>query len=118
MDTLKLSKSTLNYYRETIAKILTEYTKINYINGDISNQLICDPESDNYLVISQGWDNNKRIYHCLIHVEIRNDKIWIQYDGTEDGITDELIAAGIPHKAIVLGFHPTEMVSGREGVRG
>ena len=109
MDTLKLSKSTLNSYREAIAKILKEYTKINYINGDISNQLICDPETDNYLVISQGWDNDKRIHHCLIHVAIENGKIWIQYDGTEDGITDELIATGIPHKAIVLGFHPTEI---------
>ena len=32
-------------------------------------------------------------------------KIWIQYDGTEVGVANELIELGIPKKSIVLGFH-------------
>jgi len=28
----------------------------------------------------------------LLHLDIINEKIWIQYDGTEDGIADELFA--------------------------
>jgi hypothetical protein len=30
-------------------------------------------------------------------------------NGTEDGITNELLAAGIPQKDIVLGFHEPEV---------
>jgi hypothetical protein len=31
-------------------------------------------------------------------------KVWIQHDGTEDGIAYELEAAGIPKARIVLAF--------------
>jgi hypothetical protein len=34
--------------------------------------------------------------------------VWIQHDGTEDGIANELLQAGIPHEHIVLGFHPPD----------
>jgi hypothetical protein len=37
-------------------------------------------------------------------VEIIDGKIWIQRDGTEHGIANELLAAGIPRQRIVLGF--------------
>ncbi|NER33043.1 MAG: XisI protein [Oscillatoria sp. SIO1A7] len=37
------------------------------------------------------------------------DKIWIQRDGTEDGMATELAAAGIPKEQIVLAFHPPEL---------
>ncbi|MFM7425742.1 MAG: element excision factor XisI family protein, partial [Elainella sp.] len=33
----------------------------------------------------------------------------IHYDGVEDGITQELIAAGIPKDQIVLAFHPPHL---------
>ena len=32
-----------------------------------------------------------------------------QYDGIEDGITDELVASGVPKDRIVLAFHPPEV---------
>jgi len=41
---------------------------------------------------------------AVIHVDIIDDKIWIQHDGTEDGIALELEEAGIPKDKIVLGF--------------
>lgn len=33
-----------------------------------------------------------------------NDRLWVQRYGREDGVTDELVAAGIPKQDIVLGF--------------
>ena len=48
----------------------------------------------------------------MVHLymfDIIDDKVWIQYDGTEDGIADELIEAGIPQDKIVLGFRPPEI---------
>ena len=36
-------------------------------------------------------------------------KIWIQRDGTEDGIATDLEAAGVPKSDIVLAFHPQRL---------
>jgi hypothetical protein len=38
-----------------------------------------------------------------------NGKIWIQYDGKEEGVAAELLEAGVPKTHIVLGFrHPSK----------
>lgn len=50
-----------------------------------------------------------RVHHTPIHIDIINDKIWIQYDDTEEGIATDLLDAGVPAQDIVLGFRPTEL---------
>ena len=40
-----------------------------------------------------------------MHVDIKDNKIWIQHDGTEIGIAGELEKLGVPKSDIVLGFH-------------
>jgi hypothetical protein len=94
--------------RELIRRCLRQFVGIRYANGDIENETVFDEEASRYLVMSHGWMGDKRVHGCLIHVEIRDDKIWIQRDGTEDGIASELVAAGIPKSRIVLGFWDPE----------
>ena len=36
-----------------------------------------------------GWRGERRVYGCVIHIDIKEDKIWIQRDGTEVGIANE-----------------------------
>jgi len=100
---------TLDTYRQIIQNLLTEYVRLQYAYGQIQNEVIFDREADRYLVMSIGWQDVRRIHGCLIHVDIINDRVWIQRDGTEHGIADELVAAGIPKDRIVLGFHPPEV---------
>jgi hypothetical protein len=42
---------------------------------------------------------------CVLHFDIKSGKIWIQHDGTEDSIADELVALGVPKNDIVLAYH-------------
>nr|WP_318734890.1 MULTISPECIES: element excision factor XisI family protein [unclassified Roseofilum] len=42
----------------------------------------------------------------MVHAEIKQGKVWIHYDGIEDSVTEELVAAGILKTEIVLAFHP------------
>lgn len=56
-----------------------------------------------------GWCGEKRVFGCVIHVEVRSGKIWIQRDGTEVGIANELIEAGVPKSDIVLGYRSPYM---------
>lgn len=57
----------------------------------------------------EGWENQQRVYGVLVHAEIRDCKIWIQYDGIEDSITEELVSLGVPKDRIILAFHPPEL---------
>lgn len=49
------------------------------------------------------------VYGCLIHVDIQAGKIWIQYDGTETGIANELVETGVPKRDIVLAYQSPSM---------
>lgn len=100
---------TLEIYRQLIRKILTEYAQIPYAHGDIQIETVFDRESDRYLLMILGRDNGRRVHGCLVHVDIINDKVWIQRDGTEHGIANELVEAGVPKNQIVLGFRSSEI---------
>jgi hypothetical protein len=99
----------LEPYRQIIQRILTEYAGHRYLNSTVTNETVFDREADRYLVMMLGRENKKRIHGCLIHVEIIDGKIWIQRDGTEYGIANELVDAGVPKNQIVLGFKSPEM---------
>lgn len=51
----------------------------------------------------------RRVHGCLIHIDIIDGKIWIQRDGTEDGLATEFVKAGISKDRIVLGFRSEEL---------
>jgi hypothetical protein len=95
----------LENYRQMIRQVLRPYLNISYANANIHNRAAFDAETDQYLIISEGWDKNQHLHSCLIHVEIIAGKVWIQCDNTEEGIANELIATGINQEDIVLGFH-------------
>ncbi len=92
--------------RDLIYRILSYYASIPYRYGEILTYVLVDQERNHFLLMHEGWQGQKRIHGALVHVEIRNAKIWIHYDGIEDGITDELVAGGVPKEHIVLAFHP------------
>ncbi|MFN6560155.1 MAG: XisI protein [Nostoc sp. ChiSLP01] len=68
-----------------------------------------DRTATNYIVMTLGWQREERVHGCIIHIEIINGKVWIQRDGTEYGIANELVAAGNPKDKIVLAFHPEDV---------
>lgn len=96
-------------YRQIIQHILTNHARIKPAYGEIERQTIFDLQQDRYQVVNTGWENRRRIYGCLIHLDIRDNKIWIQYDGTEVGVANELVEHGIPKQDIVLAYQPLYM---------
>ena len=96
---------TLNCWRQTIKKILTDLAAIPFPEVVTMNaKTVFDETADVYLIVVEGWQEVRRLHGCLVHVEIKGDKIWVQQDGTEDGVVTDLLAAGIPKENIVLGF--------------
>jgi hypothetical protein len=76
----------------------------NFKDDETEVQLILDLERNHYLLMLVGWHGQRREYGSLIHIDIKDEKIWIQSDGTEVGVANELVEAGVPQKDIVLGF--------------
>jgi hypothetical protein len=70
---------------------------------------IFDTERDRYQIISVGWNNQKRVYSTMIHLDIRNEKVWIQQNTTEIDIASELVEMGVKEDDIVIGFHTPKM---------
>lgn len=99
----------LENYRKIITKIIKEYAAIPYAYGEIESRVMFDRENDSYMLYSVGWNNRGRIHGINIHVDIINEKIYIQHDGTEDGIVTDLEAAGVPKTDIVLAWHEPEL---------
>lgn len=64
-----------------------------------------DDERGEYLLLYQGWEGVRRIHQVLLHLELKDGKVWIQRDGTEEGIADDLLQLGVPADRIVLAFH-------------
>jgi XisI protein len=95
----------LDQYRQIIQTLLTDYSQVRSANEDVEAQTIFDTQRDHYQLVHTGWSNKRRIYGCVLHLDIKNDKIWIQHDGTEGGIAHHLIAQGVPAQDIVLAFH-------------
>ncbi len=95
----------LEQYRIYVQQVLTEYAQIWSPKSEIDQQLIFDPKGDHYQLVYVGWKNRWRQYGCVVHIDIKDEKIWVQHDGTEVGLADELVKLGVPKSDIVLGFH-------------
>lgn len=95
----------LDRYRQFIQQILTEHSQIKPAYGEIEMQTLFDLESDRYQVVRAGWLQGQRVYGVLIQMDIKGEKIWIQYDGTEVGVANELTELGVPKDEIVLAYH-------------
>lgn len=80
-----------------------------YVNGlkgpDVETQMICDDETGRYMLINVGWNGKERVLSPVLYVTVKHGKIWIEEDWTEEGITEELLCAGINQNEIVLAFH-------------
>jgi len=99
----------LDRYREIVRRIIKQYASYKPSNGQIEPEVNINPETDHYEVLHVGWDEDNRIHGIVIHIDIIDGKIWIQYDGTNRPVAEELIAAGVPREDIVLAFHPAEL---------
>ncbi|NEP60642.1 MAG: XisI protein [Symploca sp. SIO1B1] len=94
----------LTHYRQLVQQILTEHNQHKSAYGDVEQYTLFDEKDDHYLLLSSGWYQYRRIYGCLIHIDLKDNKIWIQYDGTEVGVANELVSLGVPKQDIVLAF--------------
>jgi hypothetical protein len=103
MDTLNKT-----HLKKAIVQVLQDYLEFLGNDPESDLQLIIDESEDHYILMEIGWHKNQRIYGSLIHIDLINEKIWIQQDSTEEGVANELVKQGISPQQIVLAFKTLE----------
>jgi hypothetical protein len=96
----------LEKYKDYVEEVIKRYGSYKPSYGDVEVQLILDRENHHYQLVNVGWNKDRRIRGCVLHIDIKDGKIWIQHDGTEIGVANELTELGVPKEDIVLAFHP------------
>jgi hypothetical protein len=94
-------------YKEAVKNVIKDIYSISPSDEYVETQMIIDDERGHYLLFSVGWENSNWVYGSFVHVDVKEDgKVWLQHDGTNLKVAEELSNAGIPKKDIVIGFQP------------
>ncbi len=97
-------------WRCLIKQYLTDLYDVLPRSGSDSLETVCifDETRDHYLLMRVGWEEDRHVQYTTLHVRIKNGRIWIEEDWTEEGIANALLREGVSASDIVLGFqHPS-----------
>jgi hypothetical protein len=88
--------------KEVLQEVLGDGDKPN---EEIKTQVISDDAAGHYLLFSNGWRKDQRVYGCYLHIDVTEDgKIWLQHDGTDEVVAHMIADRGVPKSDIMLGF--------------
>lgn len=93
-------------YREILKQAFLDYSKLRPSHGDIRVDTVIDETPGRYALMHAGWDRERRVSGDLLYVTLRDQKVHIEYDGMGYGISEDLVARGIPEEDIVLAYMP------------
>ena len=92
-------------YPACVEEVIRRHGQYRPTYGDVEVQMVFDREGHHYQLLNVGWDRQRRIWGCLLHIDIKDGKIWIERDGTQEGVANELVEMGVSKQDIVLAFH-------------
>ena len=94
-------------YKKLVKKILNRYVEIDRQQPQegVDYFLVADDVQGHYLWTSLGWSKGRRSRYVHAHLRVKDEKVWIETDLTEQGIATDLLNEGVPKEDIVLAFH-------------
>ncbi|MBW4621512.1 MAG: XisI protein [Cyanosarcina radialis HA8281-LM2] len=93
-------------HQEVVQQLLLKYAESKPAYGEIEVETIFDTQRHHYQIVHLGWHHKRWVHHCVMHLDIRDRKIWIFQNSTEHDIAADLVEMGVPKQDIVLGFQP------------
>jgi XisI protein len=92
-------------YKKIVRELIEYIASIAPSSKDVEVQKIVDNENGHYLMYSVGWEGMHWVYGSFVHIDVKpNGRVWLQHDGTDLRLADELVERGIPKDNIVVGF--------------
>lgn len=94
------------FYQHCIKQLLSAYESLKTPDAEV--ELIFDDERMRYLAVWVGWQKQKRVHQCAIHIDIVEGQIIIQCNDTEELLDETLMEMGVPKDAICLAMIPQD----------
>ncbi|MEM7184374.1 MAG: element excision factor XisI family protein [Spirochaetota bacterium] len=93
-------------YRNIVTEVTEFYASLQP-EGDegIQMQEVLDSKNDQYLVFAIGWDGERRVHDCVMHIALEDGKVLIQEDTTDLPVSQVLEEKGVDREDLVLGFY-------------
>ncbi|MEL6382960.1 MAG: XisI protein [Cyanobacteria bacterium J06626_18] len=98
----------MSCYRVCIQKLSEQHSYYKHHNEAVESQLFFDCDRDHCQLMRVDWQGLSRVYHTVLHFDIKDNKIWLQQNTTDVDVGQELTDMGIPKEDIVLGIHPAD----------
>ena len=88
-------------YANILTQVLRKESAIQLGLQNLKISSVCDVEMGQFLIIMTGWEKENWTNTILFHARLVEDKILIEDDNFEEGLTNALIQAGISPKDII-----------------
>ena len=56
---------------------------------DVQQEILADSERNRYALIRLGWVQGRFVYHCIMHIDIIDGKVWLQQNWTDQDLAAE-----------------------------
>lgn len=89
-----------------VKAVINRYAQLKPSHGDIRLDTVFDDGQKHYALMQVGWDRGRRVRGNLIYITLQEDRVFIEYDGMECGIVQDLIDSGVASDQIRLAYQP------------
>ncbi|MGI0480685.1 element excision factor XisI family protein [Geminocystis sp. CENA526] len=88
-------------YADILTQVLRKQSAIQPRLQNLKISSVCDRDTGHFLIIMTGWQKESWRNQILFHARLIDDKIIIEDDNFEEGLTNILIQEGIDYKDII-----------------
>ena len=101
---------TLKKYSDIITTVLENFVAERKNNrSEVQTLFLCDATNKHFQILRMSWRNGQQVFNVIFHIDIINDKIWLQRNMSDYDIIGDIEAQGVPKTDIVLAFHTPAM---------
>lgn len=86
----------LEHCQTSVQALLEQHSNFKGQDSEVENKLFFDTDRDHYQLMRVGWHGLHRVYHTVLHFDIKDGKIWLQQNTTDIDVGQELVEMGIP----------------------
>lgn len=95
----------MTQYKITVKNILENLAKrVPNNRPTLQNHLIINNDNSEFILILNGWHNNKHYYNVVAHVEVTDSKILIHEESIDPTLYERLIDQNISECDIVVAY--------------
>ena len=95
----------INTYKRAVKSILENLAKrVPNNKPTLHNNLIINNDDSEFILVLNGWHDNKHYYNVVAHVEITASKILIHEESIDPTLYERLIDQNIPENDIVPAY--------------